>query len=265
MTDVNAKLTVVGITSALKTSGVTVAVHREIDSTNTEAKRLANRGLVTSPTLVVAESQTAGRGRSGHSFFSPESSGLYMTLALPSSERPTDVAVLTTMTAVAVLESLEKFTDGDYRIKWVNDIFRLTDDGARKVCGILAELVTDPTTLAIRSVIIGIGINVTTAQFPSEIADIAASIGALVDRNQLCADIADRVMACAENLADRSYMKTYRSKSLVLGRTVTFVNADGDVREGIAESIGDDGELVVVHADGERSVLTFGEISIKMK
>nr|MBQ4320033.1 biotin--[acetyl-CoA-carboxylase] ligase [Clostridia bacterium] len=241
-----------------------VRVYETIDSTNTEAKRICNSCDIKGNMLICAESQTAGRGRSGHTFYSPQSTGLYMTLVLSPKAEAGDVIALTTMAAVAVIDSLKAHSDGEYLIKWVNDIYAATDSGARKVCGILAELVTDPVTYKVKNVLIGIGINVTTAEFPDEIQTIAASTGRLaIDRNTLAADISSRLISMAADLSDRSYMDTYRRYSLVLGRTVSFTK-DDVLRTAKAVDIADDGSLKVEYHDGSTDTLNGGEISVKL-
>jgi len=253
------------IGTALSEAGfsVNVTVYDTIDSTNTEAKRICNSCRITENLLICAENQTAGRGRSGHSFYSPDSTGLYMTLVLSPKASTSDVIPLTTMAAAAVYEALSAVSDADYRIKWVNDIYAVTDTSMKKVCGILTELVTDPIDLSVRNVIIGIGINITTENFPEDITHIAASTGKLrTDRSALAADIAGRLIKMSHNLNDRSYMNIYRERSFVIGRTVKFIK-DGEQSEAKAVGITDDAALIVEYQNGEREYLNGGEISVK--
>nr|MBQ4319859.1 biotin--[acetyl-CoA-carboxylase] ligase [Clostridia bacterium] len=246
-----------------------VYVHDVCDSTNNEAKRLSRAGQLGQNTLICAESQTAGRGRSGHTFYSPDSTGLYMTAVLSPKVKPADVIPLTTMAAVAVIETLQKYSDGEFAIKWVNDIYLMTPDGMRKVCGILTELETDAVTLEVKHVIIGIGINVTTADFPSDIAGIAASTGSLkADRNTLAAEIMSRLYEMSLGLSSdeqgvkTAYMATYRKYSAVLGKTVTYTY-NGKEYTAKAAEIDDNAALITELDDGTRMSLNGGEISIK--
>ena len=233
---------------------VSLHIYDSIDSTNTEARRRADidRGVH----LYAAAHQTAGRGRRGHSFYSPEDTGLYMTLSLPFRDSFGDIQFITCAAAVAVCEAVETLSDKNPKIKWVNDIFI----SGKKVAGILAELIGDrdnkPT-----SIIIGIGINLNTENFPSDIADIAGSIGDIAPE-LLCADITDRLIDYYNDLSDNSLLEKYKTRSLCLGRDVTFV-LDGKKMTATAVDI-DCGGGLVVDIDGERVTLNSGEISVSI-
>lgn len=139
-----------------------------IDSTNTEAinqaKRGADEGL-----CIVAREQTAGRGRHGRTWLSEKDSGLYFSLVLRPKIEVHLLSLITLMTAVAVHHSIEKAFQIECDIKWVNDIHIK----GKKVCGILAETVETERGLA---VIVGIGINLKSSNFPPELAETATSI-----------------------------------------------------------------------------------------
>lgn len=178
-----------------------------IDSTNTEARRIINgqttegqttegqvtEGQVTerqitqeleakghvadghkldAPLLLVADSQTLGRGRCGRSFYSPACTGLYMTVIVPMGIPITSQVTMTTRVAVAVSKGLDKFINVKTGIKWVNDIYL---DG-KKVCGILCEAVNDYSAGILKYAIIGVGVNLTTQNFPEEILASAGSV-----------------------------------------------------------------------------------------
>lgn len=140
----------------------------KIDSTNTEAinqaKRGANEGL-----CIVARQQTAGRGRHGRTWISEKDAGLYFSLVLRPKIETRLLPLITLMTAVAVHNSIEKAFQIECDIKWVNDIHV----GGKKICGILAEMIETEEGLA---VIVGIGINLKSSNFPSELAETATSI-----------------------------------------------------------------------------------------
>ena len=145
---------------------VAVCLYDSIDSTNNEAKRRVDHGIC----LYATTHQTAGRGRRGHSFYSPKDTGLYMTLSLPLSESAANVQKITCAAAVAVCEAVSSLSGIDPQIKWVNDIYV---DG-KKAAGILTELVSDSDNRP-RAVIIGIGMNLCTERFPEEFADFTAA------------------------------------------------------------------------------------------
>ena len=235
-------------------SNAAVHVYDCVGSTNDEAKREAavNKGAH----IYAASRQTAGRGRRGHGFYSPEGTGLYMTLSLPVSGKAADIQRLTCAAAVAVCEAAEELGDVKPMIKWVNDIFV---DG-RKAAGILAELycreVNTPS-----AVIIGIGINLKTESFPEDIAATAGNIGD-IEPNALCARISDKLIDYYGRLHDNSIIEKYTRRSLCVGRLVTFVR---DGKEITAPAVGIDSEGgLIVDIGGERLVLNSGEISVKM-
>ena len=225
-----------------------------IDSTNNEAKRNADRGRG-GLALYAADSQTGGRGRLGRSFYSPEG-GLYMTLSLPVSGSPESLRRLTCAAAVAVCEAIGSLTGLSPTVKWVNDIYV---DG-RKVAGILAELVLDEVNTP-AAVIIGIGVNLTTEDFPEDVADRAGSIGDC-DPDRLCAEIADNIVDEYRRLDDDSFLEKYISLNFCLGGTVTYADRYGS-HTATAVTISRDGSLIV-EENGERKALSSGEVSIKV-
>lgn len=236
----------------LKTNAA-VHLYDSIDSTNNEAKR--NAETDSGVCLYAASHQTAGRGRRGHDFYSPKNTGLYMTLSLPCSA-PADVQLLTCAAAVAVCDSVEALTPQKPQIKWVNDIFI----GGRKVAGILTELVSDSTNRPLK-VIVGIGINLKTEDFPDEIASTAGNLGD-IDPEALCATVTDKLVGLYGRLGDPAVIDRYRRYSLVLGKTVRYTK-DNVRHAAIAVDIADDGGLIV-EENGSRSVLSSGEISVSL-
>lgn len=241
-------------------AGLPLRVFPEIDSTNSEARRLLANGLA-QPTLVAADRQTAGRGRSGRSFYSPAGTGLYMSLVLFPDTDLADAVRLTAAAAVAVVRAVEALTDRRPGIKWVNDIYL---DG-RKICGILTEAAAGLESGRPQGVVVGIGLNVATERFPDELADTAASLFPVgVPRNRLAAAIAAELLALAEDPADGRFMADYRAHSLAPGRAVTYT-AGGETRRALAVGIDDAGGLVVEDAAGRRTVLRSGEISLRIE
>ena len=234
---------------------ITFHLYDSIDSTNNEAKRRADidRGIH----LYVSAHQTAGRGRRGHTFYSPRDTGLYMTLSLPlAAAIPADIQKLTCAAAVAVCDAVSALSDSSPRIKWVNDIF--VDD--KKAAGILAELITDTDNRPC-AVIVGIGLNLNTADFPEEIADKAGNFGT-IDRNALCGTVADNLITLFKNLNDNSVIEKYKALNLCIGRTVTY---EKDGREHIAAAVDIDADGgLVVEENGVFTILHSGEISVKM-
>lgn len=236
---------------------VFIKVFKTIDSTNNEAKRAVANGL-TQDGIFVAEQQTAGRGRRGRDFYSPEKSGLYFTAVLHPDVTLADSVGITAATAVEVVNIISEATKKHPLIKWVNDVY--IDN--RKVCGILTEAISDFETNRIQAVIIGIGINLTTTLFPEELTDIAASVGE-INRCYLAAEIFKRLKKRCDDLESKDYMDDYRKYSLVLGKKVSFLR-NGTQYTATAKSISDDGSLLVITDDGEEMMLNSGEISVRL-
>lgn len=247
------------IKAYLGNDDIDIKVYKTIDSTNTQAKRDVTNGAVRDA-IYVSNEQTGGRGRSGKSFYSPKSSGLYFSFVLHPKVSLAESVCLTSAAAVAVCDAIENTTKKHPKIKWVNDIF--IDN--KKICGILTEAVSDFESGNIQAVIVGIGINLTTKIFPEDIKDIASCLGESIDKNQFVADIYKRLREFCSMLPERSFMDAYRAYSLVLGNTVNF-NRNGKNYIAEAKDILDDGSLVVLTDEHERIVLQSGEISIKLK
>lgn len=239
-------------------ASIAIFSYKEIDSTNTEAKRLVNEGL-NETALILAESQSSGRGRQGRSFFSPRGSSVYLSIVFHPKSGLSEAVSTTTMAAVAVAETIEELTAEHTEIKWVNDVFYR----GKKICGILTEAVTDFESGTVASVIVGIGINIGT-DFPPELSDIASCLSPeQVNRNQLIATVSSRLLKMANAPQDKAYLQSYRTHSLVLGKKVNYFQ-NGTSYSGTAIDIDDAGGLIIRLADGSTSTLHSGEISLRL-
>ena len=238
--------------------GMNVEVLQKVDSTNSDAKRRLKAGL-RQPLLLAAEHQTAGRGRQGKSFYSPEGTGLYMTLTVHPHAPLTDAVSVTTRASVAVCRAIRQETGLQPEIKWVNDLYLY----GKKICGILVEAESDFAAGITKSLVIGVGVNVTTVEFPEELTE-AASLAVEADRDRLIAAIARELLREMTDLRDASYLKDYRRWSMVLGREIVWTQ-NGVGRTGRAVAIEDDGGLTVEAADGVRQTLQSGEISLRLR
>lgn len=256
--DIGCDILSVGGIQAYLNEDLEIRVFQSIDSTNSEAKREVSNGLALD-TIFASESQTAGRGRHGHSFYSPDRSGIYFSCLLHPELSLQDSTSVTSAAAVSVCEAIEEATKKEPGIKWVNDIFI---DG-KKICGILTEAVSDFESGRVRAIIVGIGINLTTESFPDELKDIAASLDCRLNRCALIADIFKRLKGYCAALPDKSFMDKYRARSLVFGRQIRF-NQNGTEIYAEAKAIHDNGELEVITSRGDTVILNSGEISIKL-
>lgn len=228
-----------------------------IDSTNTQAKRLITDGE-SDTMLVVAEEQTAGRGRQGKSFYSPANTGIYMSFVIHPMSRLENAVTATTAAAVAVCKAVESLTDKKPRIKWVNDVYL---DG-KKICGILTEAVTDFETQTVTSVIIGVGMNIRTTEFPDDVEN-ASCLGVDINRADLISAIANELNSInTDGYAE--FIDYYRSHSMIIGEDILFIK-DGSITPATAVGIDARGGLEVELKNGERTVLRSGEISIRKR
>ncbi|MGL4392252.1 MAG: biotin--[acetyl-CoA-carboxylase] ligase [Fusobacteriaceae bacterium] len=255
-----------------------IIIYKIIGSTNTEAKKMLEN-FVERGTILIANAQTAGRGRGNKQFYSPKNSGIYMSIILKPNVEMEKGALITMATAVAICDVIEKLFDLEPKIKWVNDIFL---DG-KKVGGILTESITSETE-KIESVIIGIGINFTTENFPDNIKNIAGAISSspkkyssknktsdkTINRNYFIAEIINEVKKITDNIFQNiiskdELIKKYKSLSNILGKKIVITNSDGKTEEALAIDIDGDGHLIVeLEKNRERKVLVFGDVSIKI-
>ena len=148
-------------------------VRKSLDSTNAEALRRAVDGAPEG-TVIVAEEQTAGRGRRGRSFFSPAGTGIYLSILVRPALAAERAHLLTCSAAVAVAEAIEACAGVDASIKWVNDVYCR----GKKVAGILTEGSFDLEGGVLQHAVVGIGVNVRPphAGFPAEIAERAGAV-----------------------------------------------------------------------------------------
>ena len=237
------------------TEEIDIFSYKTIDSTNTQMKKLAINGGK-NHSVIVSEEQSAGRGRFGRSFYSPAQKGVYMSVLLKTGDSLQNATMITIKTAVAVRRAIAKLYDIEVAIKWVNDLYYR----GKKVCGILSEAISDFESGMIEAIIIGIGINVSTDNFPLEIASIATSLGLQeANRNQFIAEILNQLFAIIDE-DFKLVLNEYRMASCVLHKQITF-NQKGEQFTGLVREINDLGNLVV-SSNGAEMVLTAGEVSI---
>ena len=240
---------------------VSVIHKKSTVSTNSDARELIAQGM-DGTVLIVADSQTGGRGRQGKSFLSPEG-GLYMTLAYRADVPLSSVIPMTSAAAVGVCRAISDVAGAECGIKWVNDIYY----EGKKLAGILVESINDYADMTSDYLIIGIGINMTTAPNVENIGGVTSAAladeGYDVEVETLCAKIVGELLAIRNSgYYFPAYIDEYRRRSVVLGREITFTRS-GETFSGIAETIGENGELIVRCGD-ETVVLSSGEISVRV-
>ncbi len=271
---------------------------KEIDSTNTYAKRLLSEcgslraadGTLTPAgrkyhgAVIVAESQTAGRGRLGRTFISPDKTGVYLSVIYAPSGGITQPARITAFAAVAVCRAIKRLYNAELSIKWINDIFVNNGGVRKKAVGILAEGVTNFETRQIESAIIGIGLNIKPSKElvsgemqkiagfiadadveGTNIGNAAGSASATVSRCRLASEVAGQVIRIYDEPTEK-VMAEYKRLVFLIGQTLEVHPIIGDeksVYTATAVDIDDNAGLVVKLADGTLRTLSSGEVSLK--
>lgn len=234
-----------------------------IDSTNTKAQELAEKGYP-SGTLVVADKQESGKGRRGRSWVSPSGTGIFMTLMIKPDINPNNASMLTLVAALAVAKAITSVTGEEAMIKWPNDIVV----NGKKVCGILTEM--NAQFDYINHIVVGIGINVHNESFPEEISQMASSLmieagGKRFHRAQIIAE----TMSYFEQYYD-TFLQTQDLSALVREYDELLVNMNKAVRvldpkepfDGKAMGITPKGELIVDTWES-RKLVSSGEVSVR--
>jgi len=259
------KLSENGIRQALplKYRELGITIFDITDSTNTQAKILSDNGAKHG-SVVLSEEQTAGRGRSGRSFFSPKGTGLYMSMVLRPNNVPViDAQMITVAAAVQVAKAIEDLCDVSPKIKWVNDLYL----NSRKISGILTEgaVTSDGKS---DFAILGIGVNIRSVKryFSDDLLEIASSLedetGKTFSVSEIAAEIINELDNLLQNFEKAEFIKEYRERSCIIGADV-LVSKQG--RETVAKAVGisDRAGLIVRYSDGTEEILTSGEARIK--
>jgi BirA family biotin operon repressor/biotin-[acetyl-CoA-carboxylase] ligase len=242
------------IRASIKSDIRNVEVAEKMRSTNSYGKFYLRDGGIT-PALILAEEQTEGRGRCGRSFYSPRSTGLYMSILYFSQTSP-ELAVSATVTAsVASALAIEELTGKNVDIKWVNDLYI---DG-KKAGGILCEAVYCDEKMG---VIVGIGINVSTSDFPEFDNNSPTSIGE-IDRSLLAARIYDNFMLYNTEDYHQRCLEEYGKRFYLKGRRIAIHRPNGRIDRATALDFDDRGGLVVELDDGGIDLIRSGEVTVR--
>lgn len=238
---------------------LTILRFDELESTNTEALNQAKRGA-DEGLCIVARQQTAGRGRHGRVWLSEKDAGLYFSIILRPKIETRFLSLITLMTAVAVYETVKNYgLKPD--IKWANDVHI----GGKKISGILAETVETPNSLA---VIVGIGINLKSSNFPPEIADIATSIVAEIGKTVEVENLLEKLTANLdkfyrmfndENGAEKIRRAWAQRSSYFSGKKVKAA-LENETIFGTTRGIEENGALRVELETGEIRIIHAGDV-----
>ena len=246
-------------------SPLDIHVYPTVTSTNTVLKEMAEQGAPEG-TVIIAEEQTAGKGRMGKSFFSPSKTGIYISILLRPEISAEESLFLTTSAAVATAKAIEDVSEKNAQIKWVNDVFI----NNKKVCGILTEGAFNVETNKLDYAIVGIGINICFPEggFPDEINNIATAIfdkatDSINKRSILIAHLLDYFMEYYKEFHTRDYVKEYIHRSMLLGKEINIIDGNQNI-PAIALEIDKKCRLKVRLQDGSTRWLSSGEVSIRL-
>jgi BirA family biotin operon repressor/biotin-[acetyl-CoA-carboxylase] ligase len=244
-----------------KRLGHRIVFKQEVDSTNRLARDLAISGAVEG-TLVVAESQTGGRGRKGRSWFSPSGEGICLSLVLRPRFQPAEAPKMTLLAGVALAKTLIPIVPSRITIKWPNDVLA----GGKKVAGILIEIATEIDN--IDYMIVGVGLNVNTPleSFPEELrkraTSLAAETGCPVRRVEILGAFLERFERYYDLLGRDGFgpvIQRWRELSDMAGRRVRVHSFNGSL-EGTIAGIDDDGVLLLTGVDGAVERVISGDV-----
>lgn len=231
--------------------------YAEVGSTNDVAASLAERGEPEG-SVVVADAQSAGRGRHGRAWASPPGAGLYMSIVMRPGAHA--VALLTIAAGVALADGIQAATGLQPQLKWPNDVY----SSGRKLAGILAEAGT--SAAGVQHVVLGCGINLMPAAYPADVAARATSIeselGRPIDRGLLLVECLAALHGRYSQLQSRAHaavISCWRDRAATMfGRRVEW-DVAGVTRHGVAEDIDDTGALLV-RAGTSRARVISGEV-----
>jgi BirA family biotin operon repressor/biotin-[acetyl-CoA-carboxylase] ligase len=235
----------------------------ELDSTNTKIKELAIGGAEHG-TVVVADKQTAGKGRRGRTWESPAGANLYFSILLRPSFATEKAPMLTLVMAYSAAKVIREQLYMEAMIKWPNDLVL----SKKKICGILTEM--SLKGMDIDYIVVGTGINVNLTTFPEELKETATSLflekGVQVDRDALLDAVLQEfwkqyeIFAEIQDLSD--LQREYNEILVNCGKEVCVLEP-GNEYKAIAQGINETGELLVTKADGSASVVYAGEVSVR--
>lgn len=264
----NNSLSAAGISAVLGESRYIIETQKMVTSTNTVLKEMAHQGAK-EYTVLVAEEQSAGKGRFGRRFESPKGTGIYLSVLLRPQMKAEDALFITTSAAVAVARAIENLSQkpDSVKIKWVNDLF--IDN--KKVCGILTEAALDFESGGLEYAVLGIGINISPSKEISEkLKNIAGSVfekDIPNSRNRLTAEVLKELskqLDSSHSSVNQECIDEYRSRSLLNNKMVTVISGAVSYPAKVIE-IDDRARLVVELEDGERKTLSSGEVSLSLQ
>lgn len=243
--------------------GQRVYYFRTVTSTQDEAKRLAEAGAPEG-TIVLAEEQTAGRGRLGRAWISPAGSSILMSVIFRPPLLPRQAHRLTMIASLSIAEAIENLTPLKVKIKWPNDILI----AGKKAGGILTEIRTLEDRILYAIVGVGLNVNVKISESPlSSLASYATSLsdelGCELPRFTLLQEILFRLNDSYRELKKgRDFREDWLARLYPLGQEISIITPTGTL-EGIAIDINEDGALLLATPEGEVKTVWAGDVTIK--
>lgn len=239
--------------------------YEETDSTNIRAKEAGEQEKdISRGMLFVADKQTAGVGRRGRSWESPEGENIYMSLLIKPEIEPSKASMLTLVMAAAVAEGMKKVCGANAQIKWPNDIIL----NKKKVCGILTEMSMAGTE--IKYVVIGVGINVNQKVFNTDLEEKATSLSLefskIFDRKTIISAVLEEFYKYYDgflHVGDLSYLQETYNQMLVNRDEDVVIHEPGNEYSAHAMGINERGELIVELEDRTRRNIYAGEVSVR--
>ncbi|MEG0770997.1 MAG: biotin--[acetyl-CoA-carboxylase] ligase, partial [Clostridia bacterium] len=227
------------------------------DSTNTYLKNISMKNSTAEGTIVVANSQSNGKGRQGRLFYSPENVGLYFSILL----KPFKIDLITSFIATSVATAIDKLYNVNTQIKWVNDIYL----NGKKICGILTEGQIEIESQSPSFLIIGIGINVNNISINKELSNIATSLfietKKSINRLELLSEIINNISYYANKISKGDFISIYRKKMFLVNSKIKFTR-NNKILIGKVLGVDDDCSLIIETDNNEIINLNSGEVHI---
>lgn len=235
-----------------------VQTFKTINSTNTYLKEYLGTHSLTKPLAVVAENQTNGYGRFKRNFYSPTHGGIYLSVAVPLNSQPLNPSLVTTSIAIGVIHALQKFFPKQvFNVKWVNDLYI----GHKKIAGILTEATADLESLTPTELVIGVGINLTTQNFPKELKSKVRAISDTLpaDLNQIAAELINNLLKVLNDYEDGHYLQEYRQRLNLLNKQIDM-QIGQELIHGEVVDLSNDGGLIIKDKQNHLQTYYSGEI-----
>lgn len=241
-----------------------ILLYRSVSSTNELTSSLSQSNKIGSGTVIIADQQESGKGRLGRKWVSPPGSNIYMSIMIKPNILPKDAAFLTLLAAVACTIALVRTTGVEISIKWPNDLMV----SGKKLGGILTEVRSESGRIKTAIIGIGINVNITKKDFPTEISPIATSLkeesGIYHSRTGIIVQILREFENWNQIFSEAGkapIIKQWRELSSTSGKMVT-VTTSQESFSGVAEDIDEEGRLILRLPSGDMKKISSGDVTM---